>query len=52
MNSSTFKEWVLDKLDKAFNLKQVWQSELLARWQNNDETVDEFEQQTLQQLQC
>ncbi|MCF7987186.1 MAG: hypothetical protein K9L60_06430 [Methylovulum sp.] len=51
MKNTTFKDWDLDKLDNAFNLKQVWQSELLAQWQNNNETVDEFEKRTLQQLQ-
>jgi hypothetical protein len=51
MKSTTFKDWDLDKLDNAFNLKQVWQSELLAQWQNNNETVDEFEKRTLEHLQ-
>lgn len=32
MQTVTFKDWTLNRLDKAFNLKQVWQSELFDAW--------------------
>jgi len=31
MKVATFKEWDLDKLDDAFGLKQIWQSDLITR---------------------
>lgn len=33
MQTATFKEWNLSALEKAFGLKQVWQSNLLDAWQ-------------------
>ena len=33
MPTATFKEWNLSALDKAFGLKQIWQSDLLTQWQ-------------------
>jgi hypothetical protein len=34
MKQATFKNWNLDQLDKAFGLKQVWKSDLMAAWQS------------------
>jgi len=33
MPTATFKDWTLTTLEKAFDLKQVWQSDLLDTWQ-------------------
>jgi hypothetical protein len=51
MKKTTFKDWDLDQLDEAFGLKQIWESDLLQQWENNDIAVDEFEKRTLLQLQ-
>ena len=51
MKTATFKEWDLDKLDEAFSLKQVWQSDLLNQWENNNQEVNDFEKQSLENLQ-
>jgi hypothetical protein len=50
-NSITFKEWDLDKLDNTFNLKQVWQCDLLTQWQNNSQDIGDYETKTLLSLQ-
>lgn len=47
MKTATFKDWDLDKLDKAFGLNQIWQSELLAQWENADIDISEFEKNNL-----
>ncbi len=51
MKSVTFREWDLDKLEQAFELQQIWESELLTRWENGNVEIDEFEIKTLQNLQ-
>ena len=51
MKKTTFKDWDLDQLDEAFGLKQIWESDLLKQWENNDIAIDEFEKRTLLQLQ-
>ena len=33
MPTATFKEWNLSALEKAFNLKQIWESDLLNAWE-------------------
>lgn len=47
MKTATFKDWDLDKLDKAFGLSQIWQSELLEQWENADIDISEFEKNNL-----
>jgi hypothetical protein len=51
MKKTIFKDWGLDQLDEAFGLKQIWESDLLQQWENNDIAMDEFEKRTLLQLQ-
>lgn len=51
MKTVNFREWDLDKLEQAFNLKQVWKSDLLSRWENSTVELNEFETQTLKNLQ-
>jgi hypothetical protein len=55
MKTATFKEWDLDSLDAAFNLKQRLESELelLPQWEQLAQSIEisEFEQQTLINLQ-
>ena len=51
MKKTTFKDWDLDQLDEAFALKQIWESDLLKQWENNDSAIDDFEKRTLLQLQ-
>ena len=47
MKKTTFKDWDLDQLDKAFGLKQIWQSDLLNQWENNEAEINEFEKHNL-----
>ncbi len=47
----TFKDWSLDQLDEAFNLNQIWESDLLNQWENNTMEVTEFEKTALLLLQ-
>ncbi|MCK5871651.1 MAG: hypothetical protein KAG26_02395 [Methylococcales bacterium] len=55
MKIATFKEWDLDNLDTAFNLKQRLESEfeLLPQWEDLAQTIalTEFERQTVFNLQ-
>lgn len=55
MKTATFKEWDLDSLDAAFNLKQRLEDEfdLLPQWENLAQSLEisEFERQTLFNLQ-
>lgn len=52
MKSMTFKHWDLDKLDETFQLKQVWQSDVLDQWENNQQTVDDFEKKSILNIQA
>lgn len=51
MKSVNFREWDLDKLELAFDLQQIWESELLTQWENGKVEIDEFETKTLRNLQ-
>jgi hypothetical protein len=51
MQTVTFKEWSLNRLDKAFGLKQVWQSDLLDEWLNLSCEISEAERNNLLDLQ-
>jgi hypothetical protein len=51
MKKTTFKEWSLDQLDEAFNLNQIWESDLLQQWEYNKIEVAEFEKTALLLLQ-
>ena len=48
---STFKEWNLDKIEEAFGLKQVWQSEILDELINHPYQLDEMERTFVTKLQ-
>lgn len=48
---STFKEWNLDKIEEAFGLKQVWQSEILDELINHPYQLDEMERSFVTKLQ-
>ena len=48
---STFKEWNLDKIEEAFGLKQVWQSEILDELINHPYQLDEMEKTFVTKLQ-
>ncbi len=47
MKQATFKDWDLDRLDEAFGLKQVWESDLLAQWENCEIEITEAEKNSL-----
>jgi hypothetical protein len=51
MKKTTFKDWDLDQLDKAFGLKQIWESDLLQQWEANTIEVNEIEKTVLLQMQ-
>ncbi|MEY4768847.1 MAG: hypothetical protein RL637_1486 [Pseudomonadota bacterium] len=43
MQTATFKDWTLNRLEKTFDLKQVWESDLLEKWQNIPSEITEVE---------
>jgi hypothetical protein len=47
MQKATFKDWDLDQLDKAFGLKQIWECNLLKKWENYAVEINEFEKESL-----
>jgi len=51
MKQATFKDWTLTSLDKAFGLKQVWQSKLMDDWEQADVEISEIDNQYIQNLQ-
>jgi hypothetical protein len=51
MPTATFKDWTLNRLDKAFGLQQVWQSDLLDQWLNLPYQITETEKESLLNLQ-
>lgn len=51
MKTATFKEWTLTSLDKALGLKQIWQSDLLSEWENNDVEIEDSDKAILLKLQ-
>ncbi len=51
MKAVTFKDWDLDRLDDAFGLTQIWQSNVLAQWEQTVQPIDAFEAKTLHNLQ-
>lgn len=51
MQTATFKQWNLSALEKAFDLKQVWQSGLLDAWQNIPCEISEIDKNSLLKLQ-
>jgi hypothetical protein len=48
---SNFKEWNLDKIEEAFGLKQVWQSDILDELINHTHQLDEMEKNFVTKLQ-
>jgi len=34
IKTMTFKNWTLTELDNTFGLTQIWQSDLLDKWQS------------------
>lgn len=51
MQTATFKEWNLTALEKAFGLKQVWQSDLLDAWQKMPCKINRADKNMLLRLQ-
>ncbi len=55
MSITTFKDWTLTKLDKAFGLHQIFieESALMQEWiaRAQQQVLSDFEQQTLRSLQ-
>jgi hypothetical protein len=51
MQKATFKDWTLTTLDKAFSLKQIWESDLLTQWENCETEITEIEKNNLLYLQ-
>jgi hypothetical protein len=47
MKKATFKDWDLDQLDNAFGLTQIWQCELLKKWENCSCEITAFEKENL-----
>ncbi len=50
MEKSTFSKWTLTKLEKAFELKQVWKSPIMQEWEQMTADISEFEKQHLEML--
>jgi hypothetical protein len=50
MEKSTFSKWTLTKLEKAFELKQVWKSAIMEEWEQMTAEISEFEKQHLEML--
>jgi hypothetical protein len=48
---SNFKEWNLDKIEDAFGLKQVWQSDILDELINHPYQFDDMEKNFVTKLQ-
>ncbi|NOQ34542.1 MAG: hypothetical protein GQ569_01430 [Methylococcaceae bacterium] len=51
MKQAIFKDWTLNTLDEAFNLKQVWQSELLDNWEQADCEITDIDKHVILHLQ-
>jgi hypothetical protein len=51
MKTATFEEWNLSALDKAFGLKQIWQSDLLAVWEKMPCKISTADKNSLLKLQ-
>ncbi len=51
MPTATFKDWTLTTLEKAFDLKQVWQSDLLDTWQKMPCKISKTDKAILLRLQ-
>ncbi len=53
MKKATFKEWTLTRLEKSFNLTQIFSDDfsLLQKWQSINVDVSEFEKQLVFDLQ-
>ena len=51
MKKSTFKDWTLTTLEKAFDLKQVWESDLLTRWEGQTVEISDTEKNNLLYIQ-
>ena len=55
MQTATFKEWTLTKLEKTFGIKQIYDKNygLLKKWQDLSKTmpISDFEKETLHNLQ-
>jgi len=53
MNQTKFKDWTLTKLEKEFGIKQIWDCELLHKWQKKTQNIEisEPDKNTLLKLQ-
>jgi hypothetical protein len=51
MKNATFKDWTLTTLEDALNLKQIWESDVLQKWEHADIEINEFEKTNLLHLQ-
>jgi len=51
MQTITFKDWTLNRLDKALGLKQIWQSDLLDNWLSYPCEINDVEKNSLLKLQ-
>ncbi len=51
MKNVTFKDWTLTELEDAFGLSQVWESDLLAEWENASVQIEDAEKFMLVKLQ-
>jgi hypothetical protein len=51
MPTATFKEWNLSALDKAFGLKQVWESDLLKTWEKMPCKISATDKKSILKLQ-
>ena len=51
IQKSTFREWTLDKIDEAFNTKQIWEMNELSELLNSEYTPNEMETWFLKELQ-
>lgn len=47
MKKANFKDWTLTQLDKTFGLTQIWQCDLLSKWQQAEVEITAFEKESL-----
>lgn len=53
MKQANFRDWTLTQLDKAFGLQQIWDCELLQKWQDKAQNTElsDLDEQVLLKLQ-
>lgn len=40
MKTSNFRDWTLDKLDDTFGLRQIWECQLMDKWESSAKNIE------------